>query len=220
MAAKPDYRTLVTAERAAFAELLRSMSDEELGRPSLCDGWSYRDVACHVAATNRAGILGSLGGLLRSGFSPDRMSARDVSAWGRRPFAEVVEAVAEPRISGLLSLSPAGALTEIFLHQQDVRRPAAQTRAYPAECLAAALDASCKVATGTGSKKRVRGLQLRAADIDWSLGEGPEVIGPAEALILAVNGRASALADLAGDGVALLRERQPAAAVARSQTAP
>jgi hypothetical protein len=58
-----------------------------------------------------------------------------------------------------------------------------------------------------GNKKRIAGLTLRATDIPWSFGSGPEVSGPGEALLMAMCGRKVALADLTGDGVAVLRGR-------------
>ena len=48
---------------------------------------------------------------------------------------------------------------------------------------------------------------LRATDTDWQHGTGPEVSGPAVALLLAVTGRKATLDDLTGDGVPALRER-------------
>ena len=38
-------------------------------------------------------------------------------------------------------------------------------------------------------------------------GDGPEVSGPAEALILLASGRQAPIDEAAGDGVAMLRER-------------
>ena len=54
---------------------------------------------------------------------------------------------------------------------------------------------------------RLTGLTLRATDQEWRSGDGPEVAGPSEALAMAMAGRPAALADLDGDGVALLRSR-------------
>jgi hypothetical protein len=61
-----------------------------------------------------------------------------------------------------------------------------------------------------GSKNRIAGLTLRATDADWRTGAGPEVSGPLLSLVLAMTGRAAALADLSGDGLATLRSRYPA----------
>ena len=46
-----------------------------------------------------------------------------------------------------------------------------------------------------------------ATDVDWTVGDGPVVTGPGEALLMAAAGRAAALADLSGDGLPTLRER-------------
>ena len=56
-------------------------------------------------------------------------------------------------------------------------------------------------------KKRVAGLKLRATDVDWSTGDGPEVAGPCMSLILGMVGRSGALDDCNGDGVGTLRSR-------------
>lgn len=57
------------------------------------------------------------------------------------------------------------------------------------------------------AKTRVAGLRLRATDTAWTSGDGPEVRAPLIAILLAITGRTVALDDLAGDGVAILRQR-------------
>jgi hypothetical protein len=56
-------------------------------------------------------------------------------------------------------------------------------------------------------RSRVAGLTLRATDTDLVVGDGPEVEGPAIALLLATSGRPAGLADLSGPGVDVLAER-------------
>ena len=55
-----------------------------------------------------------------------------------------------------------------------------------------------------GAKKRIAGFKLMATDMDWSHGYGPEVTGPAEALVMMMAGRLAALDDLSGEGKAAL----------------
>ena len=55
--------------------------------------------------------------------------------------------------------------------------------------------------------KRIRGLRLQATDVDWTHGSGPEVIGSAEALLMAMSGRRAALDELTGSGQATLADR-------------
>jgi hypothetical protein len=50
-------------------------------------------------------------------------------------------------------------------------------------------------------------LRLEASDLDWAHGSGPTVSGNAQALLLAITGRTSALELLDGDGVPTLRGR-------------
>ena len=52
-----------------------------------------------------------------------------------------------------------------------------------------------------------RTLHLQATDTDWRHGTGPEASGPMVALVMAMCGRKPALDDLAGEGVAVLRDR-------------
>ena len=71
----------------------------------------------------------------------------------------------------------------------------------------AALDRMKNTGSILGNKKRVAGLKLVASDMEWTCGDGPEVRGAGEALLMAMCGRKSALDDLSGDGVATLRSR-------------
>jgi hypothetical protein len=58
-----------------------------------------------------------------------------------------------------------------------------------------------------GAKRRIDGLSLRATDVTWSHGSGPEVAGPILSLVMAMTGRKAALGDLSGEGVATLGSR-------------
>lgn len=43
-----DVRPLLAEQQAAFIELLRRLESEEWDRPTVCPGWSVKDVAAHV----------------------------------------------------------------------------------------------------------------------------------------------------------------------------
>jgi hypothetical protein len=51
------------------------------------------------------------------------------------------------------------------------------------------------------------GLRWTATDVDWSFGDGPEVSGRAEALILLSSGRPAPIDEVSGDGVSVLEDR-------------
>jgi hypothetical protein len=99
-------------------------------------------------------------------------------------------------------------LVDVFTHTNDIRRPLAlPPLPVPEADLRAIADHAKTLGFPIGAKKRIAGLRLRATDLDWSTGEGPEVTGPLEALIMAMMGRRAALDDLAGEGKAELARR-------------
>jgi hypothetical protein len=106
---------------------------------------------------------------------------------------------------------PPGPITamvgEAVLHGEDIRHPLGIRREYPLETLVTVAEFYKGSNLLLGTKNRIAGLTLRAADADWSTGSGPEVAGPMISLLLAMTGRPAGLADLSGDGVATLRSR-------------
>jgi hypothetical protein len=59
-------------------------------------------------------------------------------------------------------------------------------------------------------KIRVRGLTIRATDIQFVAGSGPVVQGPASSLIRALSGERAALIELSGTGFVHLARRMAA----------
>jgi hypothetical protein len=56
------------------------------------------------------------------------------------------------------------------------------------------------------AKKRLAGFRLSATDVDWTVGDGPAVVGSMGAILLLVTGRTVSLPELTGDGVDRLVE--------------
>ena len=102
-------------------------------------------------------------------------------------------------------------LTDHLIHQQDIRRPLGLPREIPAERLVAALDALPTIGGFLQSKKKAAGLRFVASDVDWSYGDGPEVRGPAESLVLVMSGRPAGLDLLEGEGLPEMQRRIKAA---------
>lgn len=101
-------------------------------------------------------------------------------------------------------IQPKLVLADLLIHQQDIRRPLNRLRTVPEGTLRTVLDNPDPF---IHSKRRLRGLRWTATDIEWIDGTGPEIYGPGEAIVMAVGGRSSALAQLDGPGVAILRTR-------------
>jgi uncharacterized protein (TIGR03083 family) len=98
-------------------------------------------------------------------------------------------------------------LGEAFVHGEDIRRPLGIHREYPLDEVTRALAFYAGSNTVIGGKNRVAGVTMQPSDIDFSLGTGPTVRGPAIALLLAATGRKSALDELSGAGVSTLAGR-------------
>ncbi|HEY9304202.1 MAG TPA: hypothetical protein VIO95_07925 [Mycobacterium sp.] len=98
------------------------------------------------------------------------------------------------------------ALVDGMIHQQDIRRPLGMERVIPPQRLQRALDLALRSPAIRGARK-ARGARLIATDVDWAFGDGLEVAGPGEALLLAMAGRPDALNQLAGPGKTVLAQR-------------
>ena len=104
-------------------------------------------------------------------------------------------------------MAPGEFFVDKLIHDQDIRRPLGLARDIPADHLVAALDTIPRIGGFLKSNRNAKGLRLVGTDVRHTVGDGPEVRGPAEAVVLAVSGRTVALPELDGDGVAVLRER-------------
>jgi hypothetical protein len=63
------------------------------------------------------------------------------------------------------------------------------------------------------TKERATGLRLLGTDGPFAVGSGPLVTGPTLALMMAMADRAASCGELDGDGVDILGDRAPTAAI-------
>jgi len=98
-------------------------------------------------------------------------------------------------------------LGETIVHGEDIRRALGIKHDYPIDAAVRVADFYKGSNLFIGARNRIAGVQLRATDAGWSHGDGLGVSGPIVSLVLAMTGRQAALADLSGDGVALLSSR-------------
>jgi uncharacterized protein (TIGR03083 family) len=204
-----DTWELVDAERKDSVALLESLESPQWEMPSLCEGWTVRDVAAHLSSPANWELVPFGLELLRSGFNMNKATARDAVRRGRRDTHELIE-----EFRGTIGkrrkppgTKPATVLNDMVVHAQDIRRPLGLTRDVPSERVRVCLDYVKGMQPIYGAKKRVAGLKLVATDMDWTHGDGPEVRGTGEALLMILNGRKDALADVEGPGTATLAAR-------------
>lgn len=197
----------VHQERQALAEDLSSLTAEEWATPSLCPGWDVHDVVAHLTGSARTTRRSFWLSFIRSGFDFDRANAREVAAERAQTPAETLQ---QYRATIASTNTPPGPfitrLVEIVVHGEDIRRPLGIERPALPLHLRDALAYFAKDSL-SGGKRRLAGLKLDPTDSGFTIGSGPTVQGPALSLLLAASGRPSALQDLHGPGLALLRNR-------------
>lgn len=204
-----DVWPAVHAERHALIADLAGLSPEQWETPSLADGWSVHDVAAHLVDNALTTPWGLLRAMAVARFDFDRQNANGVAAARGAAPAETLDrlrAVAD-RTSGpparLAALE--SRLVEEIAHGEDIRRPLRITRAYPAVAVAAAARYQAATPDGMGGAASLaKRMSFVADDADLRLGSGPEVTGPALALLMLLTGRRHALDELSGPGLALV----------------
>ena len=198
--------SLARAERADFADFLATCTPQDWEAPTLCSKWSVKDVVAHVISYEELGAPGLVkrfakGWVVRA----NQVGVDEFAALSPEQLLEFLRNHLTPKgltagFSGMI------ALVDGTIHHQDIRRSLGRPRTVPEDRLRRVLG----LVPGNprlGAGRRIRGLRLRATDVDWSHGRGPEVTGPGEALLMAMAGRPAALADLDGAGRDILAKR-------------
>jgi uncharacterized protein (TIGR03083 family) len=202
----------VPDEMVDLAERLAELDDAQWNSPSLCAEWRIRDVLAHVTAGAEGafGVRAIAGGMCRHGLNYNRWVAADGQVRGRQDPKVILKAL---RNAAANRKTPPGAravksLTHVLIHGQDMCRPLGIQRDLPEAHLVPVADFVKNDVHIFGARKRIAGLKLTATDMDWCHGHGPEVTGPAEALVMMMAGRLVAFDDLSGEGKATLDSRR------------
>lgn len=197
----------VHAERRALIDDLATLRPAQWETASLAAGWTVHDVAAHLVDNARTTPLGLVKAMARARFDFDRQNDQGVAAAKGASPAETLERLRQvaDRTSGPPTFLAAleSRLVEEIAHGEDIRRPLGLTRAYPSEAVVAAIRYQAKRPEATGGAKAHAGrVTLVADDADLRLGDGPELRGPALALLMLLTGRRHALDELSGPGLA------------------
>jgi len=186
------------------ADLLAGIGDQEWEQPSLCSRWRVRDVAAHLALTPQSpGALRILAMGVRARGDFDALNHDLAVAHAGRPTADLVAELGDladsrrkPAITTLDNL-----LFDTLVHAQDIAVPLGIPLTMPLDPAREGAARVWRMGWPFWARRRLRGLRLVATDVDWSAGEGAEVRGPVQALLLLLTGRrGTALAALSGSG--------------------
>jgi len=200
---------MIRAERAALVDALAVLPAEAWDEPSLAAGWSVRDVVAHMIATAQMTPPKFIAAMAGAGFNFQTMTRVKIAAVkAGRTDADLVDTYRSlvPARSAPPGPAPSW-LGETIVHGEDIFRSIDTYRPHPVDHVVTV----GKFYSGSnlliGAKRRIDGVTLRATDTSWTHGSGPDVSGPAIALVMAMTGRKAALDDLTGPGVDVLRSR-------------
>jgi uncharacterized protein (TIGR03083 family) len=195
---------VIADQRRLLAELLDGVEDAGWEHPSLCSAWRVRDVAAHVALTPQSpGLLRILGRAVSARGDFDAVNRDLAVEHADRPGVDLVSELRhladdrrKPAITTLDNL-----LFDTLVHVQDIAVPLRRPASMPIEAACEGAERVWRMGWPFWAQRRLRGLQLRATDVAWTVGSGDEVRGPVRALLLLVTGRTEvALLELDGPG--------------------
>lgn len=197
---------VIDAERASAADLLADLSDVEWTYPSLCDGWTVRDVAAHLTLAPHGSVGRILVAVIKARGNFNRMVHDTAVEQAALPTTQLVQllrdAVGKHRLAPGQKLKDA--MMDVLVHGQDIALPLGLQRPMPLEPAVVSADHLWHMGFPFHARKRLAGLRLVATDAEWSAGEGDEVRGPIDALLMLLAGRTATVPRLTGAGVATL----------------
>lgn len=198
--------SVIEDQRHRIATFLASLSDNEWAQPSLCDGWTIKDVAAHLAVVPHApSIWRMLPMILAAGGSLDRVN-HDIACQyseGRSTnqlVADLRDNAASrdlPRVTSVENLA-----MDIVVHGQDIALPLNRDLPVPPDAALNALERAWSMGWPFHARTKLAGYRLTATDTDWAAGDGPTISGTTLTLLLLATGRTkTVLPLLAGPGM-------------------
>lgn len=185
----------IDQQRSRFADLVAAMTPAELATPSLCDGWTTRDVAAHLTMLTLS-TRQLLGLALRHPGGTNRLIREGSIDLGRRFTTDEITARLRSLVGDRRTMPGLGsreALLDVLAHTYDVTIPLGIEADLPRDALAESADRLISYGTGRNSKvfRQLpwRGHRLVATDHDWSHGEGPVIEDSMGGLFLLLTGR-------------------------------
>lgn len=192
-------------QRLRLTGMLEQLTDAEWRLPSLCDGWTVRDVAAHLTLA-QARLPTVLGALIRARGGMKRAIHDGAVRQAAMPTAQIIAGIrgmvgSQRHIQGVTYRET---LIDILVHSQDIALPVGHRLAMQPDAAAFAATRVWRSGYPFWPRKRLAGYALTATDADWSAGDGPEVRGPIDAILLLLTGRSIALTRMTGAGASAL----------------
>lgn len=195
---------MIAGEYGALADLLEAGLPSVWDAPSLCEGWRTREVVAHVTMPARYDGPAFMAELEAAGGDfttlSDTIAARD----GALAPASLLADLRSPVLHGWQPPGGGieGALTHCVIHALDVIEAVPLARRVPEERIRRVLALVASPERPNLFGVDLAGIELRADDLDWVVGAGDTVSGPAQALALVACGRLLPAGRLSGPAAA------------------
>jgi uncharacterized protein (TIGR03083 family) len=205
-------RDMIAAQRAELAEVLAGLPESAWDEPTLCAGWRVREVVAHITMPFRYGrgqfaleLAKSRG---RFNEMADRVARRDAAGMSPADLAGAVRSNTghpwKPPGGGF-----SGALAHDLIHGLDITVPLGLDGPVPEDRLRLVLPESPADKSVRFFGVDLDGVELRAEDMDWTLGSGVPVTGAAADLLLVLCGRTLPAGRLTGEPSARFTQPGP-----------
>lgn len=188
----------IDRERVDLADFLEALTPEQWATPSLCAGWTVRDVTVHLTHSVVPWPRLMLE-IARSGFRVNDAIARVAREDTSTP--EQLVATLREMVGGRRrppGTAVADPLMDTLVHGQDIARPLGLHRAMPVEAAAMAAQRIWQMSFPFHARKRFAGVELVADDADFRVGSGARVTGSIADIVLALSGREAGVDGLSG----------------------
>ncbi len=181
----------IDSQRSALCDLLDTFDEEQWRHPSLCEGWSVRDVAAHLTFA-QAGLGDVFVPLVKAGFRNNTMIRRTAvdSPLNHDEIISTLRGFVGSRRHVAL-VTEKEPLLDILIHSQDIAVPLGIDHPIPVDAAKVALDRVLQLNRRPLMRlgPRLSGVRLVASDTDWSHGRGELIEGPIRWLLLYAAGR-------------------------------
>jgi uncharacterized protein (TIGR03083 family) len=183
----------IDEQRADLADFLDTLTPDQWATPSLCPGWTVRQVAAHVtqSTTNWGRLTFEL---LRSGLRFNAVTLRMAQGDQRTP-GEITTAMramvgGRRRPPGTAVADP---LMDVLVHGQDIAVPLGIDRPMPVPAAVIAAERAWAMGFPFNARKRFPAVKFTATDADFQVGEGEDVRGPIRDILMTLSGRHAGL---------------------------
>ena len=183
----------IDEQRADLADFLDTLSAEQWETPSLCPGWTVREVAAHItqSATNWGKLTFELA---RSGFRFNAVMLRMARDDQRTPERDHRRAEGDgrrsPQATGHGDGGPADGRARA---RTGHRRTPRLERAMPVPAAVVAAQRVWTMGFPFNARKQFPNVTFTATDADFSVGTGEVVLAPIQDILMTLSGRRAGL---------------------------